>query len=267
MFCDKFYEFGPKLNVIMENTNEKKQSKIFGIHAVEEALKSGQNFDKVFFQTGLSSSLLKTLERKLKKLQVPISYVPIEKLDRLAKHGNHQGVVANISPIGFFEMEKILPEIMEKHENPLFLLLDEISDVRNLGAIIRTAECTGVNAIILPKQGGAAINDETVKTSAGAIFNLPICKVSHLKDALFFLQSYNVQLIAATEKTEQSIFEVDFKKPTAVIMGSEGKGVSASILKMVDRKAKLPLLGKISSLNVSVACGAFLYEAVRQRSS
>ncbi len=249
----------------MEDKTEKNPSKIFGIHAVDEALESGQSIDKVFFQTGLRGDSIKNIERKLKANQVSISYVPVEKLERLAKHGNHQGVVASISPIGFLELETTIPAIMEENKNPLFLLLDEITDVRNLGAIIRTAECTGVSALILPKQGGAAINDETVKTSAGAIFNLPICKVVHLKDALFFLHSYGVQLIAATEKTAQSVYEVDFKKPTAIIMGSEGKGVSASILKMVDQKAKLPLLGKISSLNVSVACGAFLYEAVRQR--
>lgn len=239
-------------------------SKIFGIHAIDEALKSEQAIDKVFLQKGLRGDAVKNLEKKLKEHQIPISYVPVEKLDRLTKN-NHQGVVASISPIRFAEMEEIVPEIMEKVTTPLFLLLDEISDVRNLGAILRSAECTGVNAIILPKQGGAAINDETVKTSAGAIFNLPICKTAHLKDALFFLQSYGVQLIAATEKTNQLVYEVDFTKPTAIIMGSEGKGISPSILKMVDQKAKLPLLGEISSLNVSVACGAFLYEAVRQR--
>ncbi|HET8838792.1 MAG TPA: 23S rRNA (guanosine(2251)-2'-O)-methyltransferase RlmB [Flavobacteriaceae bacterium] len=249
----------------MENKTQKTPSKIFGVHAVAEAIESGQSIDKVFFQAGLRGDSIKNLERKLKENQVPISYVPIEKLERLAKQENHQGVVASISPVGFSNMEVVIPAIMEEIENPLFLLLDEISDVRNLGAIVRTAECTGVHAIILPKQGGAAINNETVKTSAGAIFNIPICKVAHLKDALFFLQSYEVQLIAATEKSAQNVYEVNFRKPTAIIMGSEGKGVSPSILKMVDQKAKLPILGKIESLNVSVACGAFLYEAVRQR--
>lgn len=250
----------------MEEKKEAKFTKIFGIHAVEEAMESGQSIDKVFLLKTLRNELVKNLEKKLRTNQTPISYVPIEKLDRLTKNGNHQGIVVTISPIQFPKMETLISTIMEEVKNPLFLLLDEITDVRNLGAIMRTAECTGVSAIILPQQGGAAINDETVKTSAGAIFNIPICKTPHLKDALFFLQSYQIQLIAATEKTTNNVYDIDFKKPTVLIMGSEGKGVSTSILKMVDHKARLPLLGKTTSLNVSVACGAFLYEAVRQRS-
>ena len=144
-------------------------------------------------------------------------------------------------------------------------MLDQLTDVRNFGAIIRTAECTGVDAIIIPKSGGAPVTEDTVKTSAGAIFNLPICKVDHLKDALFYLQGSGVQVLAATEKTDKLIYDVDFTKPTGIIMGSEGKGVTQGLLKLVDDKAKLPMSGKISSLNVSVACGAFLYEVVRQR--
>jgi 23S rRNA (guanosine2251-2'-O)-methyltransferase len=243
-----------------------KTNKIHGIHAIEEAIKTNQSIDKVFLQKGFQGDGLKKLEGLLQKKKIPVSYVPVEKLNKLAPH-NHQGVVANISPITFPEMESLIPEIMEKAKMPLFLLLDDITDVRNLGAIVRTAECCGANAIILPKQGGAAINEETVKTSAGAIFNMPICKTDHLKDALFFLQSYDVQIVAATEKTETLVYDVDFSKPTAVIMGSEGKGVSPSLLKLANHKAKLPLMGKISSLNVSVACGAFLYEVVRQRLS
>lgn len=243
----------------------KKNTRIFGIHPVLEALKKNQALDKIFLQKGLRGEAIKNIETQAKQNNVQLSYVPVEKLDRLAKHQNHQGVVANGSPIHFSEMETLVPQIMEQTPTPLFLLLDEITDVRNLGAIIRTAECTGVHAIILPQHGGAAINEETVKTSAGAIFNLPICKTAHLKDAMFFLQSYEVQLVAATEKTDQLLYDMDFTKPTAIIMGSEGKGISPSILKLMDQKAKLPLLGKTSSLNVSVACGAFLYEAVRQR--
>lgn len=243
----------------------KKNAKIFGLHAIREAIKSKQAIDKVFLQKGLRGEAIKSLENLLREQHVQISYVPVEKLERLTKHGNHQGAVANISPINFPAMEEIIPALMENEKPPLFLLLDEITDVRNLGAIMRTAECTGTCAILIPKQGGAAINEETVKTSAGAIFNIPICKVDHLKDALFFLRSYQVQIVAATEKTDQFLYDVDFKKPTAIIMGSEGKGVSPSILKLADQRAKLPLLGEIGSLNVSVACGAFLYEAVRQR--
>ena len=147
----------------------------------------------------------------------------------------------------------------------MFLLLDQISDVRNFGAIIRTAECTGVDGIIVQKSGGAPINGDTVKTSAGAVFNIPICKVDHIKDAMFYLQASDIKVVAATEKTEDTIYDIDFKKGCAIIMGSEDRGINPSILKLVDDKAKLPMYGSIASLNVSVACGAFLYEVVRQR--
>ncbi|MFT6066630.1 MAG: 23S rRNA (guanosine2251-2'-O)-methyltransferase, partial [Polaribacter sp.] len=150
---------------------------------------------------------------------------------------------------------------------PLFILLDQLSDVRNFGAIIRTAECSGVDGIIIQNNGSAPVNAETIKTSAGAAFKIPICKVDHLKDALFLLQASDIKIVAATEKTENSIYDINFKQPIAIIMGSEHRGINPSILKMVDYKAKLPLLGEIASLNVSVACGIFLYETVRQRIS
>ena len=155
--------------------------------------------------------------------------------------------------------------ITESGKTPLFLLLDQLSDVRNFGAIIRTAECTGVNGIIIQKKGGAPINGDTIKTSAGAVFKVPICKVDHIKDAVFYMQASGIKVIAATEKTNNTLYDVSFKEPCAIIMGSEGRGINPSTLKVVDAKAKLPLLGEIESLNVSVACGAFLYEAVRQR--
>jgi 23S rRNA (guanosine2251-2'-O)-methyltransferase len=154
---------------------------------------------------------------------------------------------------------------MESGKTPLFLLLDQLSDVRNFGAIIRTAECTGVSGIIIQKKGGAPVNGDTIKTSAGAIFKIPICKVDHIKDAVFYLQASGIKVIAATEKTDHLLYDVSFKEPCAIIMGSEGSGINPSVLSVVDDKAKLPILGEIESLNVSVACGAFLYEVVRQR--
>jgi len=156
---------------------------------------------------------------------------------------------------------------LEATDAPLFLLLDQISDVRNFGAIIRTAECTGVNGIIIQQGGSAPINAETIKTSAGAAFKLPICRVNHIKDAIYTLQASDIKIVAATEKTEDLLYAVDFKQPIAIVMGSEHRGVNPSVLKIVDYKAKLPLLGSIDSLNVSVACGALLYEAIRQRLS
>ena len=195
---------------------------------------------------------------------ITINTVPIEKLNRLTR-GNHQGIVAVTSPIAFHSLETVVESALSGVKTPLFLILDQISDVRNFGAILRTAECTGVNAVIIQKSGGAPITGDTVKTSAGAIFKIPICKVDHIKDAIFYLQASNVKTIAATEKTNQTIYATDLTTPLAIVMGSEGKGVSHSVLNLVDEKAALPLLGEINSLNVSVACGAFLYEVVRQR--
>jgi len=245
----------------MQNNN----TTIFGLRAIIEAIESGSSINKVYLQKGLRGDLYFELEKLLKKNKMSTSVVPVEKLDRLSKHNNHQGAVARISPVDFYDLEQLIEETLEAKKTPLFLLLDQLSDVRNFGAIIRTAECTGVNGIIIQKNGSAPINADAIKTSAGAAFKVPICKTDHIKDAMFLLNANDIKVVAATEKTEDLVFDVDFKQPMAIVMGSEGKGVSNSILKMVDYKAKLPLLGEIESLNVSVACGAFLYEAVRQR--
>lgn len=239
-------------------------SKIFGIRAVIEAIKSEKTLDKVFVQKGLRGELFQQLDQLLRQNSVNVSYVPIEKLNRLTKK-NHQGVVAHISPIEYHELDNLIMNVFESGETPLFLLLDQLSDVRNFGAIIRTAECTGVHGIIIQKKGGAPVNGDTVKTSAGAIFKIPICKVDHIKDAMFHLQASGIKVIAATEKTTSLMYDTSFKEPCAIVMGSEGKGISPSILKLADASAKLPLLGEIASLNVSVACGVLLYEVVRQR--
>ncbi|UMB61931.1 23S rRNA (guanosine(2251)-2'-O)-methyltransferase RlmB [Lutibacter sp. A80] len=244
---------------------ENEVSKIFGIRAVIEAINSGKTISKIYLQKGLSGALSSELNTLIKKHNIATSYVPIEKLNRFSKNSNHQGVAAQISPIDFVDLETLITTTLEKSSTPLFLLLDQISDVRNFGAIIRTAECTGVNGIIIQKQGNAPVSADTVKTSAGAAFKMPICKVDHIKDAVFQLQAEAIQIVAATEKTDNLIYAVDLKLPTAIIMGSEDRGINPSILKIVDQKAKLPLLGEIQSLNVSVACGAFLYEATRQR--
>ena len=244
---------------------QQKETTIFGIRAIIEAINSGSNINKVYLQKGLRGDLYFELEKLLKKQKISTSIVPNEKLDRLSKFNNHQGAVAKTSPIEFKELDIVIDEVLAYKKTPLFLLLDQLSDVRNFGAIIRTAECTGVDAIIIQKSGSAPVNSETIKTSAGAAFKVPICKVDHIKDAIFQLQASDIKLVAATEKTEDSVFDVEFNQPIAIVMGSEHKGVSNSVLKMMDYKAKLPLLGEIESLNVSVACGAFLYEAIRQR--
>ncbi|MEZ4793573.1 MAG: 23S rRNA (guanosine(2251)-2'-O)-methyltransferase RlmB [Gelidibacter sp.] len=241
-----------------------KETTIFGIRAIIEAIKSGKNIDKIFLQKGLRGELFTELEQLIHKERLNASYVPMEKLNRLTKM-NHQGAVAQIAPTEFYPLEELCDLCYQSGKTPLFLLLDQLSDVRNFGAIIQAAECTGVSGIIIQKKGGAPINGETVKTSAGAIFKIPICKVDHIKDAVFYLQSSGIKVIAATEKANQNLYDISFTEPCAIIMGSEGKGINPSILKVVDDKAKLPILGEIESLNVSVACGAFLYEVVRQR--
>ena len=236
----------------------KNNTQIFGLRAIIEAINSGKTIDKVFLQKGLRGELFKELEHLIRVQSINSSYVPVEKLNRLTKQ-NHQGAVANISPIDFHDLDTLVLNVIESGKNPLFLLLDQLSDVRNFGAIIRTAECSGVNGIIIQKKGGAPINADTVKTSAGAVFKVPICKTDHIKDAIYHLQASGINIVAATEKTNDLLYDVDFKVPTAIVMGSEGKGVNPSVLKIVDNKAKLPMFGNIGSLNVSVACGAFLY--------
>ena len=242
----------------------KKETEIFGIRTVIEAIVAGKNIDKVFVQKGLQGDLAKELFSLLKKNNITAANVPIERLNRFTKK-NHQGVIALVSPIEFQDFENMVINAIESGKTPLFLILDQLSDVRNFGAIIRTAECTGVDGIIIQKKGGAPINADTVKTSAGAVFNIPICKVDHIKDAIFYLQGSGIQVVAATEKTSDLIYDADLSIPTAIVMGSEGKGISSSVLKIVDTLAKLPMTGSIGSLNVSVACGAFLYEVIRQR--
>ncbi len=241
-----------------------KEQIIFGIRAIIEAIQSGQEVDKVFIQKDISGELMKDLMKVMKRANINFSYVPVEKLNRLTPN-NHQGAVASTSPIGFMDLEDLVETTIATGRVPLFLILDQISDARNFGAIIRTAECTGVDGIIVQKAGSAPVNGDTVKTSAGAVFNVPICKVEHIKDAIFYLQGSGIKTVAATEKTDQNIYDLSLNEPLAIIMGSEDRGINPSVLKMVDEKAKLPMFGSIGSLNVAVACGAFLYEAVRQR--
>jgi len=241
-----------------------KDNQIFGIRAIIEAINAKKEIDKVFVQKEAQGDLMQDLMKTMKRNNINFSYVPVEKLNRLTPN-NHQGAVATIAPISFVSLETMVESVIESGKKPLFLILDQLSDARNFGAIIRTAECTGVDGIIIQKQGSAPVNGDTVKTSAGAVFNVPICKVDHIKDAIFYLQGSGIKTVAATEKTESHIYDINFNEGVAIIMGSEDRGVNPSVLKIVDEKAKLPMFGTIESLNVSVACGAFLYEALRQR--
>ena len=240
-----------------------KNTEIYGIRAVIEAINSSKDIDKVFIQTGLKGKLIGQLESLIRKNKINFSYVPTQKLDRLSKK-NHQGVIARIAPIKFYTIDSF-SEVLEKSNNPFVLILDQINDVRNFGAIIRTAEISGVDGIIIQNSSSAPVNSDTIKTSAGAIFNIPICKVNHIKDAIYHLQSLNISIISASEKSEKNIYDVNLKVPIAIIMGSEQKGINKSVINLSDESVKLPMYGKIESLNVSVACGIFLYEIVRQR--
>jgi len=242
------------------------KNSIFGIRAIIEAIEAEKTIDKLFIQKGLNNDLFADLWKLVRLKRINYKHVPLEKINRLTRK-NHQGVFAFISPIDFHKIEDIVPSIYEKGRNPLILVLDRVTDVRNFGAICRTAECAGIDTILIPEQNSAAINADAIKTSAGALHKIPVCRTWNLKMSLQFLKDSGLQLVSCTEKTDKDIYTPDFTNPTAIIMGSEEDGVSPEFLKMSDRKAKIPMYGKISSLNVSVASAIIVYEAIRQRES
>jgi 23S rRNA (guanosine2251-2'-O)-methyltransferase len=243
---------------------------ICGTRPLMEALIAGKEVDKVLIQKNSLGDRMSELRKMLTEKKIPIQFVPIEKLDTICQKNrlrniNHQGVLAYISAVTYYDIEQVVPAIFERSETPLILVLDEITDVRNFGAIARTAECSGVHAIIIPKKGSAQINADAVKTSAGALNHIPVCKVDSLKTTLKFLKDSGLQIIACSEKAADNLQEADYTVPTAVVMGSEESGISVDIIKTADHLVKIPLFGKIASLNVSVATGVILYEAIRQR--
>ncbi|HSH68089.1 MAG TPA: 23S rRNA (guanosine(2251)-2'-O)-methyltransferase RlmB [Bacteroidia bacterium] len=250
----------------MQTKLQKKEndSLIFGLRPVIEALKAGKEIDRLFVQSGLKNELFIELMGLLKKYNVPFQYVPVEKLNRLTSK-NHQGVAGYVSSVVYQKIQDVLPVIFEEGKTPLILILDRITDVRNFGAIARTAECSGVNAIVIPSKGAAQINADAMKTSTGALHTIPVCREENLKDTIEFLRESGLQVIACTEKTTTLYYQLDYTLPVAIIMGSEENGISGEYLKAADAHAKIPLIGQISSLNVSVATGVILYEAVKQR--
>ena len=245
---------------------ENEKHLIFGIRPIIEAINAGKEIDKLYIQRDIKGSGLSELRNAIKKAKVPFSHVPIQKINKHTS-GNHQGVIGFISPIALQDIEDIVPTLYESGKSPFILILDKITDVRNFGAIARTAECAGVNAIIVPKRESAQINADAIKTSTGALHRIPVCKVNNLTDTVFFLKESGIQIIACTEKASETIYDLDYTKPSAIIMGGEEKGISNQLLKVCDNKGKIPLIGEIASLNVSVASGIILYEAVKQRSS
>lgn len=237
---------------------------IYGIHPVMEALEAGKEIDKVLIQMGLRVEHFRELIQMLEEREIPYQTVPIQKLNRVTGK-NHQGIIAFISPVEYMDIEKLLPIIFEQGQNPFLLILDRITDVRNFGALARTAECAGVHAIIIPSRGAAQINEDAVKTSSGALMNIPVCRSANLKNTFRFLHDSGLQIVAVTEKAKSDYYNSDLTLPTALVMGSEEDGISEAYLKLCDKLVRIPLLGEVMSLNVSVAGGVLMYEVVKQR--
>jgi 23S rRNA (guanosine2251-2'-O)-methyltransferase len=238
---------------------------LYGLRAVKEAINSGKEFDKVFVQKGLKGEIFGELRKLLEDNKIPYQFVPTEKLNRITDNRSHQGIVAFISHILYHRLEDVLPGVFEDGKTPLILVLDRITDVRNFGAICRTAECAGVQAVVIPAQGAAQVNGDAIKASAGALHNIPICREPNLKLALDYLKESGLQLISVTEKADDFYPSANYSGPTALILGSEEDGISYEYIKRSDARVKIPMNGKIESLNVGVAAGIVLFEAVKQR--
>jgi len=241
-----------------------KEDYIFGTRAVIEAIKSRKPVERVLIRKGLDNELFHQLFSLIKENDIPFQFVPVEKINRVTRK-NHQGVLAFISAVEFADVETVVPGLFESGVDPFVLIVDQITDVRNFGAIVRTAECAGVHAIVIPEKGMARIGADAVKTSAGALHHIPVCREKDLTSAISFLKNSGLKIVAANEKAKITYTETQFNIPVAIIMGAEDKGISSQVLKVADEQVKIPIHGKINSLNVSVAAALMMYEAVRQR--
>lgn len=248
-----------------ERNDREDDTMIFGIRPVLEAIDAGKEIERVFIQRDISNPLARELKSKLADNSINYTAVPIEKLNRLTRK-NHQGVVCFISQIGYCKIEEVVPGLFEQSRFPLVLLLDKITDVRNFGAICRSAECMGVDAVIVPEKGGAPVNGDAIKASAGALHRIVVCREFNLKKSIDFLKESGFAIAGCTEKADKSLFEENLDRPLCIIMGSEEDGISPEYLKRCDFLLKIPTTGKTASLNVSVAAGIILYEITRQRS-
>ena len=242
----------------------KESELIFGIRAVIEAVQAGKEVDKIMVKRDLQGELVKELFEILRGSGIPVQRVPAERLNRYTRK-NHQGVIAFVSAISYYKLEDIVPAIYEQGKNPFIVLLDGVTDVRNFGAIARTCECAGVDALVIPSKGSATVNADAIKTSAGALHVLPVCKERSINEAIRFLQQSGVKVSAASEKASALYTQADFQSPLALVMGAEDTGVSLENLRICDDMVKIPQFGTIGSLNVSVASSILIYEAVRQR--
>lgn len=239
---------------------------IYGMHPVTDAVRQGRKFERILFRKGLEGEQFRALLDEVTQLGIPYQFVPGEKMNRIVK-GAHQGVVAYLAQIDYVSFEEMVEGALSRKANPIFLLLDGISDVRNLGAIARSAECAGIDGIVVPERGSAAINADAVKTSAGALLRIPTARVPNLRTALYYFRDSDFQIVAASEKAEDAMYDVNFRKASVIVMGSEGSGISEPVLNLCTVGARIPMSGQTGSLNVSVAAALVMFEAVRQRMS
>lgn len=239
---------------------------IYGMHPVTDAVRQGRKFERILFRKGLEGEQFRALLDEVTRRGIPYQFVPGEKMNRIVK-GAHQGVVAYLAQIDYVPFEEMVEGALSRKANPIFLLLDGISDVRNLGAIARSAECAGIDGIVVPERGSAAINADAVKTSAGALLRIPTARVPNLRTALYYFRDSDFQIVAASEKAEDAMYDVNFRKASVIVMGSEGSGISEPVLSLCTVGARIPMSGQTGSLNVSVAAALVMFEAVRQRMS
>lgn len=243
--------------------NRKEEDFLFGVHSVIEAVNAGRELNKILIEKGMNKDLFLELKEALKGKHHQLQFVPREKLDGVTDQ-NHQGVIAYVSPITYFKIEEVVEELIEADKKPFILALDRITDVRNFGAIARSAECMGVDAIVLPSKGSAQVTADAVKTSSGALNRIKVCKTDSLKDSLFYIQQCGLRLVACTEKGSVPLYETNLRGSVAVIMGSEKDGITSDLINLADISTKIPMRGDIASLNVGVATGMILYEKLRQ---
>lgn len=260
----KHYTMEKRKDGFLIERGEQDKDFIFGTRAVMEAINAQKDIDKILVNKDLNNELIKELLSLAKEEKIPVVRVPEAKLNRTTRK-NHQGVIAHISAIQYASLDNVIDECFSKGIAPLILVLDRITDVRNFGAMARTADCAGVHAIVIPEKGSAQINSDAVKTSAGALNFLPVCRVKNLYYTVKDLKKMGLSVVSVTEKTERAMYEADFTVPTALVLGSEEDGISPEIMGISDEFVKIPLSGNIDSLNVSVAAGVVIYEAIRQR--
>lgn len=242
-----------------------KEDYIFGLRAIIEAIEAGKNIDKVLIKRDLNGDLAHELISKIKEYGIVSQKVPVEKLNKITMK-NHQGAIALLSPVEYFRLESLVPLFFEEGRNPFLIILDGLTDTRNFGAIARTAECAGADAIVIPERGSVSVTPDAVKTSAGALLHIPVCRVRSVVDAVKYLRNCGYSIVGATEKTDRNYTDSDYTVPVGIVMGAEDTGISNDVLRACDSLGAIPILGKIGSLNVSVAAGVMMYEVVRQRS-